>query len=78
MGLLRGAGCQHGGGARKQPVKQSTENANQHHGLNGPFPLVNGPFSDLNGAFPRCRPKGAVFPLENPLENSPIEALERQ
>ena len=52
MGLFRGAVFRHGGGALKQPIKQATENADQHHGLNGPFPLLNGPFSDLNGAFP--------------------------
>ena len=29
-----------------------SRNANQHYGLNGPFPLLNGPFSDLNSQSP--------------------------
>ena len=57
MGLFRGAVFQHG---RKQPID-----------LNGPLSLLNGPFSDLNGPFPRM-PSWAVFPLENPLDNSPF------
>ena len=64
MGLFRGAVFHHGGGDRKQPIKQPTENSDQHHGLNGPFPLVNGPFSDLNGAFHRFPPKGPFCPLK--------------
>ena len=61
MGLSRGAVFRHGGGDRKQPIKKPTEMPTSTMGLNGPFPLVNGPFS-----------KGAVLPLENPLENSPL------
>ena len=53
MGPFRGAVFCNGGGARKQPIKQPTENSNQHRGLHGPLPLLNGPFSDLNGAFPQ-------------------------
>ena len=45
-------------------VPENSQNANQHHGLNGPFPLLNGPFSDLNGAFPRLRPKGPFYLLK--------------
>ena len=46
MGLFRG-------GTRKQPIKQAADqNANQHHGLNGPFRLLNGPLSGSMGCFP--------------------------
>ena len=54
----------HGWGARKKPIKQLTGNANQHHELNGQFPLLNVPFSDLNGAFPRFRLKGPLYLLK--------------
>ena len=57
MGLFRGAVFRHGGGARKQVIKQPTEVPTSTLALMGRF-LVNGLLSDLNGAFHRFRPKG--------------------
>ena len=64
MGLFRGAVFRHGGGARKQPIKQPTEMPTSTMALMGRSPLLNGPFSDLNGAFPRFRPKGPFYLLK--------------
>ena len=62
-GLFRGAVFRHGGGARKQPVKQPTEmpTSTNLKALMGRFPSLMGHFSDLNGAFPRFRPKGPFY-----------------
>ena len=68
MGVFRGAVFHHGGVPENSPLAL------------GAFPVLNGPFSDLNGPFPRLPewavfhrlPYRAVFPLANPLENSPL------
>ena len=65
MGLFRGAVFRDGGGALKQPIKQTTETPTSTLALMGRFPT-------LMGRFNRFRPKGPFFPLENPLENSPF------
>ena len=56
MGLFRGAVFRHGGGARKQPIKQPTEMPTSTMALMGRFPPLNGPFSDLSGAFSPISP----------------------
>ena len=72
MGLFRRAVFRHGGGARKQPIKQPTETPTSTMTLMGRFLSLMGRFRTLMGRFPAFVLIGAVFPLENPLENSPF------
>ena len=44
MGLFRGAVFRHGGGARKQPIKQQTEMPTSTMALMGRFPSLMGRF----------------------------------
>ena len=71
MGLFRGVVFRHGGGARKQPIKQPTEMPTSTMDLMGRFPSLMGRFPNLMGRFPDFV-LGAVLPLENPLEKSPL------
>ena len=71
MGLVRGAVFRHGGGAQKQPIKQPTETPTSTLALMGRFPSLMGRFPALMGRFTDFV-IGAVLPLENPLENSPL------
>ena len=52
MGLFRGAVFRHGGGARKQPIKQPTEMPTSTMALMGRFPSLMGRFPTLMGRFP--------------------------
>ena len=52
MGLFRGAVFHHGGGARKQPIKQPTETPTSTMALMGRFPSLMGRFLTLMGRFP--------------------------
>ena len=52
MGLFRGAVFRHGGGARKQPIKQPTEMPTSTMALMGRFPSSMGRFPTLMGRFP--------------------------
>ena len=52
MGFFRGAVFRHGGGARKQPIKQSTEMPTSTMVLIGRFPSLMGRFLTLMGRFP--------------------------
>ena len=52
MGLFRGAVFRHGGGARKQPIKQPTEMPTSTMALMGRFPSLMGRFLTLMGRFP--------------------------
>ena len=52
MGLFRGAVFRHGGGARKQPIKQQTEMPTSTMALMGRFPSLMGRFPTLVGRFP--------------------------
>ena len=70
MGLSRGAVFRRGGGARKQPIKQPTDMPTSTMALMGRFPSSMGRFPTLMGRFTDF--VGAVLPLENPPENSPI------
>ena len=47
MGLFRGAVFRHGGGARKQPIKQPTETPTSTLALMGRFPSLMGRFLTL-------------------------------
>ena len=58
MGLFRGAVFFHGGGARKQPIKQATEMSTSTMALVGRFPSLMGRFPTLMGRFPDFVPKG--------------------
>ena len=51
-GLFRGAVFRQGGGARKQPIKQSTEMPTSTMTLLGRFPCLMGRFWALMGRFP--------------------------
>ena len=51
MGLFRGAVFRHGGGARKQPIKQPTEMPTSTMALMGRFPSLMGRFLTLMGRF---------------------------
>ena len=51
MGLFRGAVFHHGGGARKQPIKQPTEMPTSTMALMGRFPALMGRFLTLMGRF---------------------------
>ena len=52
MGLFRGAVFHHGGGARKQPIKQPTAMPTSTMALMGRFPSLMGRFLSLMGRFP--------------------------
>ena len=52
MGLFRGAVFCHGGGARKQPIKQPTKMPTSTMVLMGRFPSLMGRFPTLMGRFP--------------------------
>ena len=52
MGLFRGAVFAHGGGARKQPIKQPIEMPTSTMALIGRFPFLMGRFPTLMGRFP--------------------------
>ena len=52
MGLFRGAVFRHGGGARKQPIKQPTELPTSTMALMGRFYSLMGRFPTLMGRFP--------------------------
>ena len=52
MGLFIGAVFRHGGGARKQPIKQPTEMPTSTMALMGRFPSLMGRFPSLLGRFP--------------------------
>ena len=71
MGLFRGAVFRHGGGARKQPIKQPTEMPTSTMALMGRFPSLMGRFPTLMGRFTDLVPRGR-FTFEIPLENSPL------
>ena len=58
MSLFRGAVFRHGGGARKQPMKQPTEMPTSTMASMGRFPSLMGRFPHLNGAFHQIRPQG--------------------
>ena len=60
MGLLRGAVFRHGGGGRKQPIKQPTEMPTSTMALMGRFPSLMGRFPTLMplGRFPDFVPRG--------------------
>ena len=60
MGLFRGAVFDHGSVPENCPLASM-----------GRFPSLMGRFPTLMGRFPRM-PSRAVFPLENPLKNSPL------
>ena len=60
MSLFRGAVFHHGGVPENCPLA-----------LMGRFQSLMGRFPTLMGRLPEC-PNGPVFPLENPLENSPL------
>ena len=75
MGLFGGAVFQHGGGARKQPIEQSTEVPTSTMVFIGHFPSLMGRFLTLMGRFPDVVLRGR-FPLENSLENSPEKGHE--
>ena len=51
MGLFRGAVFRHGGGDRKQPIKQPTEMPTSTMALMGRFPSLMGRFPTLMGRF---------------------------
>ena len=51
MGLVRGAVFRHGGGDRKQPIKQPTEMPTSTMALMGRFPSLMGRFPTLMGRF---------------------------
>ena len=51
MGLFRGAVFRHGGGARKQPIKQPTETPTSTLALMGRFTSLMGRFPTLMGRF---------------------------
>ena len=51
MALFRGAVFRHGGGARKQPIKQPTEMPTSTVALMGRFPSLMGRFPPLMGRF---------------------------
>ena len=51
MGLFRGAVFRHGGGARKQPIKQPTEIPTSTMALMGRFPSLMGRFPTFMGRF---------------------------
>ena len=51
MGLFRGAVFRHGGGARKQPIKQPTELPTSTMALMGRFSSLMGRFPTLMGRF---------------------------
>ena len=51
MGLFRGAVFRHGGGARKQPIKQPTEMPTSTMALMGRFPSLMARFPTLMGRF---------------------------
>ena len=52
MGLFRGAVFRHGGGARKQPIKQPIEMPTSTMALMGRFPSLMGRCPTLMGRFP--------------------------
>ena len=58
MGLFRGAVFRHGGGARKQPIKEPTETPTSTLALMGRFPSLMGRFPTLMGRFPDFVPRG--------------------
>ena len=60
MGLFRGAVFRHGGGARKQPIKQPTEMPTSSTALLGRFPLV------IMGRFPTLMGRFTDFVLRGP------------
>ena len=51
MGLFRGAVFRHGGGARKQPIKQPIETPTSTLALMGRFPTLMGRVPTLMGRF---------------------------
>ena len=63
MGLFRGAVFRHGGGARKQRIKQPLELPTSTMALMGRFPSLMGRFPTLMGRFPDFVP-WAVLSLE--------------
>ena len=71
MGLFRGAVFRHGGGARKQPIKQPTGMPTSTMALMGRFPSLMGRFLTLMGRFADFVPGGRLT-FENPMENSPF------
>ena len=52
MDLFRGAVFRHGGGARKQPIKQPTGMPTSTMAFAGRFPSLMGRFPTLMGRFP--------------------------
>ena len=52
IGLFGGAVFRHGGGARKQPMKQPTEMPTSTMALMGSFPYLMGRFPTFMGRFP--------------------------
>ena len=61
MGLFRGAVFRHGGGARKQSIKQPTEMPTRTMALMGRFPLLMGHFRALTGHFLDFILRGRLF-----------------
>ena len=51
MGLFRGAVFRHGGGGRKQPIKQPTDMPTSTMALMGRFPSLMGRFPTSMGRF---------------------------
>ena len=71
MGFFEVAVFHHGWRPRKQPIKQLAETPTSTSALMGLFRSVMGLFLTLMGCLPNSS-SGAVFPLESPLENSPV------
>ena len=77
MGLFRGAVFRHGGGARKQPIKQPVEMPTSTMALMGRFPSLMGRFPTLMGRFPDFALMGRFpsrkFPGKQPIKKRGIK-----
>ena len=66
MGLFRGAVFRHGGGALKQPIKDSTETPTSTLALMGRFPSLMGRFPTLTGRFADFVLRGRLTSWKSP------------
>ena len=64
MGLFRGAVFRHGGGARKQPIKQPIEMPTSTMALMGCFTSLMGRFPTLMGRLTDFAPRGRFYLLK--------------